>query len=69
MRLRISLRSGALTNEVGCLRGRLEAWVELTEVTESTLRETLERERQRADRLEAELRDASRSWWRKLFGG
>ena len=62
--------------------GRLEGRLELTEVAESTLREQLERERQRADeertradaererveRLEAELREARRSWWRRLFG-
>jgi hypothetical protein len=37
--------------------GRAEAQVELTAQTESTLREALERERERADRLEAELRE------------
>lgn len=56
--------------------GRTEAIVELTEQAESTLREDLERERQRADRLEGELREARerleesrRSWWRRMFGG
>ncbi len=63
--------------------GRLEGRLELTEVAESTLREQLERERQRADderdraeaerkrgeRLEEELREPRRSWWRKMFGG
>jgi excisionase family DNA binding protein len=34
--------------------GRVEARAELTEQTESTLREQLQRERERADRLEAE---------------
>jgi hypothetical protein len=51
--------------------GRMEGRLELTEVTESTLREQLERERERADRLEAELREAYRRrapWWRRLFG-
>jgi len=43
--------------------GRLEGQRELEAVTQSTLRESLERERERADRLEAELRDARRSWW------
>jgi hypothetical protein len=43
--------------------GRLEGQRELEAVTQSTLREQLERERERADRLEAELRDARRSWW------
>ena len=48
--------------------GRLEGQRELEEVTQSTLREQLERERERADRLEEELREARRSWWRRLFG-
>jgi excisionase family DNA binding protein len=48
--------------------GRVEGRLELTEETESTLREQLERERQRADRLEDELRDARRSWWSRIFG-
>jgi len=58
-------RVEALQRELGRLEGRLE----ITEVAESTLREQLERERQRADRLEEELRDARRSWWRRMFGG
>jgi len=37
--------------------GRAEARLELTGQAESTLREALERERERADRLEAELRE------------
>jgi|SRR5215208_1299493 len=49
--------------------GRLEGARELEAITLSTLREQLERERDRADRLEEELRDARRSWWRKMFGG
>jgi chromosome segregation ATPase len=48
--------------------GRLEGQRELEAVTQSTLREQLQRERERADRLEEELRDARRSWWRRLFG-
>jgi hypothetical protein len=48
--------------------GRLEGRLELTELTESTLREQLQRERERADRLEEELREAHRSWWSRLFG-
>lgn len=40
--------------------GRAEAQVELTARTESTLREQLAREQERADRLEAELREARR---------
>lgn len=47
------------------LRTRLE----LTEKADSTLREQLERERLRADRLEDELREARRPWWRRWFGG
>ena len=38
--------------------GRAEAQLELTAQAESTLQEALERERERADRLEAELREA-----------
>jgi len=49
--------------------GRLEGRLEISEVAESTLQESLQRERERADRLEEELRDARRSWWRKMFGG
>jgi hypothetical protein len=48
--------------------GRLEGQRELEAVTQSTLREQLERERERADRLEAELRNASRSWWSRILG-
>lgn len=60
--------------------GRTEARAELTEQAESTVRDQLEREQKRADRLEDELREArerleearqeaGRSWWRRLFGG
>jgi excisionase family DNA binding protein len=48
--------------------GRLEGQRELEAVTQSTLREQLQRERERADRLEEELRDARRPWWRRIFG-
>ena len=48
--------------------GRLEGRLEITEVAESTLREQLQRERERADRLEEELRDARRPWWSRIFG-
>lgn len=65
------LRLEARTHEAGELRARLE----LTERAESTLREGLERERERADRereraerLEEELRQARRGFWRRLFG-
>ena len=66
-------RVEALQRELGRLEGRLE----LTEVAESTLRDSLERERERADAAETEaraLRDElaaarrERSWWRRLFG-
>ena len=49
--------------------GRAEARLELTGQAESTLREALERERERADRLEAELRESRRSWWQRVFRG
>jgi excisionase family DNA binding protein len=61
----LQTRVESLQRELGRLEGRLE----LTEVTESTLREQLQRERERADRLEEELRDARQPWWRKMFGG
>jgi excisionase family DNA binding protein len=48
--------------------GRLEGQRELEAITQSTLREQLQRERERADRLEEELRDARRPWWRDIFG-
>jgi excisionase family DNA binding protein len=54
----------ALQRELGRLEGRLE----LTSITETTLRDQLERERERADRAEEELRLARRSWWSRLFG-
>ncbi len=57
-------RVEALQRELGRLEGRLE----ITEVAESTLREQLQRERERADRLEEELRESRRSWWARLFG-
>ena len=57
--------------------GRLEGRLQITEVAESTLRESLERERERADRLEERaemLRDEleaerSKGFWSRLFGG
>jgi len=48
--------------------GRLEGARELEAITQSTLREQLQRERERADRLEEELRDARRPWWSRIFG-
>ena len=54
------------------ISGRLE----LTEKTESSLREQLEHERERADKeheraeqLQAELEEARKGFWRRLFGG
>lgn len=51
--------------------GRLEGQLQITETAESTLREQLDRERERADRLEAELQEARqdrRGWLRRFFG-
>jgi excisionase family DNA binding protein len=66
-------RVEALQRELGRLEGRLE----LTERTESTVRESLQRERARADeaelearRLRAALEEARKPeppWWRRLF--
>jgi excisionase family DNA binding protein len=66
-------RVEVLQRELGRLEGRLQ----LTEQTDSTLRETLERERQRADRLEEQLSaerekleaERSKGFWSRLFGG
>jgi excisionase family DNA binding protein len=48
--------------------GRLEGARELEAITQSTLREQLQRERERADRLEEELRLANRPWWSRIWG-
>jgi excisionase family DNA binding protein len=48
--------------------GRVEGARELEAVARSTLEDSLRRERERADRLEEELREARRSWWRRLLG-
>jgi excisionase family DNA binding protein len=60
--------------ELQRLLGRMEGRKELQEFAESTLRESLDRERQRADALELEskrLRDeldkARLPWWRRWF--
>jgi len=58
------------------LIGRLEGRLELTAVAESTLRESLERERERVDRTETEARrlreeleaERSKGFWKRLFG-
>lgn len=63
--------------------GRMEGRLELTEKTESSLREERERllsdlarerehraeERKHVEELQAELERARRPWWRKIFGG
>ena len=66
----LRIRVENLQRELGRLEGRLE----LTEQTESTIREERDRllqerdrERERADRLEVELRQSRRSWWSRLF--
>jgi hypothetical protein len=48
--------------------GRSEGARELEAVARSTLEEQLQRERERADRLEEEVRQSRRPWWRKFFG-
>ena len=66
-------RVAVLERELGRLEGRLQ----LTDVAESTLRDQLERERERADRLEeraeqlrGELEAArSKGFWARLFRG
>lgn len=59
------LRLEARSAEAGDLRARLE----LTAQAESTVRDALDRERARADRLEAQLEEERRrSWWRRLLG-
>ena len=61
-----------LRYQLGLSRGRIE----ITEKAESTLREALERERERADaereraeKLQAELDRARQPWWRRVLGG
>jgi hypothetical protein len=64
--LQYQTRIEELARELGRLEGRLE----LTEMAESTLREQLERERERADRLEEQLEaERSKGFWARLFGG
>ena len=60
-----------LRYQLGLSRGRIE----ITEKAESTLRDALERERERADaereraeKLQAELDRARLPWWRRMFG-
>jgi excisionase family DNA binding protein len=61
-----------LRYQLGLSRGRIE----ITEKAESTLRNALDREitraaaeRERAEKLQAELDRARLPWYRKLFGG
>jgi excisionase family DNA binding protein len=61
--------------ELQRLLGRMEGQRELQAVAESTLRESLDRERQRADALQLEanqlrarLEKARLPWWRRWFG-
>jgi hypothetical protein len=57
-----------LERELGRVQGEFRARQELTQITESTLREQLERERERADRLEAALEaERARGFWSRLF--
>ena len=59
-------RVAELERELGRMEGRLE----LTETAHSTLQAQLQREQERADRLEAELREErGRGFWRRLWGG
>ena len=48
---------------------RAEGRPEQEDVARSTLQDQLDRERERADRLEEELREAQRGFWSRLFGG
>jgi hypothetical protein len=57
-----------LERELGRVQGEFRARQELTQITESTLREQLERERERADHLEEELRmEKQKGFWARLF--
>ena len=67
----LELEVRELRYQLGLSRGRIE----LTEKAESTLREALGRERERADaereraeKLQAELDRTRLPWWRKMFG-
>lgn len=69
-------RAEELQRQLGRLEGEMKARLELTEVTQSTLREQLERERERADeereraeKLREELDvERSKGFWRRLLG-
>ena len=67
-------RATALEREIGRLEGELRTRRELTEKTESTVRDELVRERERGERLDAQLRElrergSGRGFWSRLFGG
>ena len=78
-RKEMQMRLEELQRQLGRLEGRLE----LEAVAQSTLKESLDRERERADAMEKradaneleakELRERlgemQKPWWRKLFGG
>jgi chromosome segregation ATPase len=76
--LEASERLAELEAEVRDLRYRLgfsEGRLELTQKTESTLREERDRlledrdrERERAENLQRQLEEVRQPWWRKLFG-
>jgi len=76
--LAASERLAELEAEVRDLRyhlGLSEGRLELTQKTESTLREECDRlleerdrERERAEDLQRRLQEANQPWWRKLFG-
>lgn len=58
-------RVEVLQRELGRLEGRLQ----LTESAESTMREALERERERADKLAAEVEELrARGFWARMLG-
>jgi excisionase family DNA binding protein len=68
----LELEVRELRYQLGLSRGRIE----LTEKAESTLREALARERERADaereraeKLQAELDRARLPWWKRMFSG
>jgi hypothetical protein len=58
------------TSAQSAVEGEFRARAELSEITESTLREQLQRERERADKAEAALEaERSKGFWARLFGG
>lgn len=59
-------RAARIEGELAGLQAKAMAEVEAKELVLAELRQVLEHERARGDRLEAELR---RPWWRRLIGG